>query len=157
MKQSKSGVLRLIAIFKLFKASTLIAVGIGALRLAHHGGENVLDHWASTIGINLDGRYVDTAISKISSISPHKLKDLGVGSFFYAALFLTEGTGLWLMKPWAEWFTTIITASLIPLEVFEIHHKPGLAKIAVLAINVAVVLYLVLRIRRERSEARKAS
>jgi uncharacterized membrane protein (DUF2068 family) len=154
MKQSKSGVLRLIAIFKLFKASLLIAVGIGALRLAHHGGEGVLDHWVSTLGFNTGDRYVDQAIGKVASISPQKLKDLGVGSFFYAALFLTEGTGLWLMKRWAEWFTTIITASLVPLEVFEIIHHPTFTKIAVLAINIAVVVYLALRIRRDRSEVR---
>lgn len=153
MKQSKSGVLRLIAVFKLFKASLLIAVGIGALRLAHNGGENVLEHWASEFGLSLGGHFVDEAIGKIASISPHKLKDLGVGSFFYAALFLTEGTGLWLQKRWAEWFTTIITGSLIPLEVFEIVHHFTVAKVGVFVINVAVVVYLILRIRKERSEA----
>lgn len=54
------------------------------------------------------------------------------------------------MKPWAEWFTVIITASLLPLEVYEIRH-PTIPKVVVLVINIAVVGYLVLWIRREGS------
>jgi hypothetical protein len=49
------------------------------------------------LGLNPGGRYVDRAISQIASIPPNKLKDLGVGSFVYAALFLTEGLGPLLM------------------------------------------------------------
>jgi uncharacterized membrane protein (DUF2068 family) len=151
MNNSQSGLIRLIAIFKLFKASLLIAVGVGAVKLIHNGGDGALDHWVALLGLNPGGRYVDRAISKVASIPPNKLKDLGVGSFVYAALFLTEGVGLWLMKSWAEWFTVIITASLLPLEVYEIHRHPTIAKSVVLIINVAVVVYLVLRIRSERS------
>ena len=59
------------------------------------------------------------------------------------------------MKPWAEWFTVIITASLLPLEVYEIHRHPTIPKVVVLVINIAVVGYLLLRIRRERSDVRQ--
>lgn len=83
------------------------------------------------------------------------MKDLGVGSFVYAALFLTEGIGLWLLKRWAEWFTVGITASLVPLEVWEIHHHPTAVKILVLMINIAVVGYLLYRIRKAGVEMRK--
>jgi uncharacterized membrane protein (DUF2068 family) len=151
-KTSKGGVLRLIAIFKFFKAATLIALGIAALKLFHHDRNATLDHWASLFGLNPGGRYLDRGITKVLSLPPNRLKDVGFGSFAYAALFLTEGTGLWLMKPWAEWFTTIITASLVPLEVYEIVRHPTAGKVVVLAINIAVVVYLVLRIRKERSK-----
>ena len=155
MKNSQSGLIRLIAIFKLFKASLLIAVGVGAVKLVHNSGDGTVEHWVTMLGLNPGGRYVDRAISKIASIPPDKLKDLGVGSFVYTALFVTEGLGLWLMKPWAEWFTVIITASLLPLEVYEIHRRPTIPKVVVLVINIAVVGYLLLRIRRERSDVRQ--
>ena len=152
MKKPQSGVIRLIAVFKLFKAATLIAVGVGALKLVHHDRESALEHLVSILGLNPGGRYVDRTVGKMMSISPRQLKDLGVGSFAYAALFLTEGIGLWLMKRWAEWFTVVITSSLVPLEVYEIYRHPTVGKVVVLAINIAVVVYLVLRIRREGSE-----
>jgi uncharacterized membrane protein (DUF2068 family) len=68
-----------------------------------------------------------------------------------AALFLTEGVGLWLAKCWAEWFTAIITASLVPLEIFEVHRHPTITKVIVLLLNIAIVVYLVVRIRREQT------
>ena len=151
MRASDAGVLRLIAVFKFFKAASLIAVGVAALKLAHTDQVAALDHWAARIGLAPGARYVDLAVGRITSIPPHRLRDVGLGSFVYAALFLTEGTGLWLRKRWAEWFTTIITGSLVPLEVYEIFRRPTAAKIAVTLINTGVVLYLVLRLRREQA------
>lgn len=66
----------------------------------------------------------------------------------YAALFLTEGIGLGLEKRWAEWLTVVITISLIPIEIYEIFHHTTPVKITVLLINIAIVAYLVYRIRK---------
>jgi uncharacterized membrane protein (DUF2068 family) len=74
---------------------------------------------------------------------------LGLVSFVYAGLFLTEGIGLWLLKRWAEWFTVIITSSLLPFEIYEIHRHPTPIKIVVILINVAIVGYLLYRIVKE--------
>jgi uncharacterized membrane protein (DUF2068 family) len=152
MDNSQSGLIRLIAVFKLFKAATLIAVGISALKLFHQGGEGTVEHWVRELGLNPGGRYVDMALGRIANVPPERLKDVGFGSFVYAALFLTEGAGLWLRKRWAEWFTVIITGSLIPLEIYEIHRHPTAGKVLVLAINIAVVVYLLIRIRREQGQ-----
>jgi uncharacterized membrane protein (DUF2068 family) len=155
MTKQDTGLIRLIAIFKLFKAITLIAVGFGALHLFHDGNPaDSVTLWIAKLGFNPGGHYVDLALGKLANIPPKDFKDLGIGSFVYAALFLTEGIGLWLAKPWAEWFTTIITSSLVPLEIFEIYRHPTAAKVIVLLLNIAIVVYLVLRIRKERSNLR---
>ena len=65
----------------------------------------------------------------------------------YAALFLAEGTGLWLEKRWGEWLTVIITSSLVPVEIYEIYRHPSAVKVAVLVINLGIVGYLIYRIR----------
>ncbi len=54
-----------------------------------------------------------------------------------------------LRKRWAEYFTIITTAGLIPLEVYEINRHVTAPKIVVLLINVAIVVYLVARIGRK--------
>ncbi len=154
MPSDNSRVLRLIAIFKLCKAALLIAVGISVLKLVH-GGSDTLERWVATLALKPGAHYLDEAIGKLASIPADRLKDAGFGSFVYAGLFLTEGLGLWLRKRWAEWFTVIITASLVPIEIYEIVHHPTVSKVIVLAINVAVVVYLVVRIRKERSDARQ--
>ena len=150
MKSSDTAVIRLIALFKLVKAITLIAIGVGALKLLHRDMGSTLDHWIAVSGLDPGNRWVERGIEKASNLSHAKVKGLGIVSFIYAGLFLTEGIGLWLMKRWAEWFTIIITSSLIPVEIYEIHHHPSAVKIVVLIINIAVVIYLLYRIRRDK-------
>jgi uncharacterized membrane protein (DUF2068 family) len=147
MNSSDGKLVRLIALFKLLKAALLIGVGIGALTMFHKDVTSVLQHWVSLLGLDPDNRYIDLALQKAAKLSPNKIKGLGIGSFLYAGLFLIEGVGLWLMRRWAEWLTVIITGSLVPIEVYEIYHRPTPIKILVLIINLAIVGYLLYRIR----------
>jgi uncharacterized membrane protein (DUF2068 family) len=152
MKSPHDRLLRLIAIFKFFKAGLLIAVGVGAFRLLHKDVGGVLEHWIMALRLDPEGQhFLDVALAKASHVSPAQIKKVGVGSFIYAALFLTEGTGLWLRKRWGEWLTIIITSSLVPVEIYEIHRHPSAVKVAVLIINIAIVAYLIYHMRTQRS------
>ena len=71
-----------------------------------------------------------------------------------AVVFATEGIGLWMQKRWAEWLTVIITASLIPLEVWELAHRPSFGIAAVLVANSAIVAYLAWHVVRSRAKHR---
>jgi uncharacterized membrane protein (DUF2068 family) len=150
VKSSHSRLLRLIALFKLLKAALLIAVAVGALKLLHKDVAGAVEHWVELLKLDPNNHYIDTALEKASNITPDKIKELGLGSMIYAGLFLTEGIGLWFEKRWAEWLTVIITSSLIPIEIYEIYRHPTPVEIAVLLINIAIVAYLVYRIRDKR-------
>jgi uncharacterized membrane protein (DUF2068 family) len=158
MRARNNGLLRLIAVFKLVKALTLIVLGVGALRLIRdNNAADAMIQMLTRFGFNPGGRYLDHALAKIVNLPPRDFRDLGIGSFVYAALFLTEGFGLWLAKSWAEWFTAIITGSLVPLEIFEIHRHPTIIKVIVLFLNVAIVAYLDVRIHKEQSSPTEVS
>jgi uncharacterized membrane protein (DUF2068 family) len=150
MKSSASRMLRLIAAFKLLKGVLLIVVGISALKLIHTDIGSWLTEWVIRFGLDPGGRHVGRFLLKAAELTPNRLKEIGVGSLVYSALFLTEGIGLWLLKRWAEWLTVIITASLIPVEIYEIYRHLTPVRILLLLINVAVVAYLVHRIRNDR-------
>jgi uncharacterized membrane protein (DUF2068 family) len=151
MKSADNRLVRLIAVFKLLKAILLIAVGMSVLHLLHKDVASVAEHWVKMLGLEPGNRYVDRALQRAGDLTPNKIKSLGVVSFIYAGLFLTEGIGLWLVKRWAEWFSVVITTSLVPVEVYEIYRHPSPIKILVLILNIAVVGYLAYRIRSERS------
>jgi hypothetical protein len=68
----------------------------------------------------------------------------------------TEGIGLWLEKRWAEWLTVIITSSLVPIEIYEIYRHPSPVKISVFLLNIAIVVYLVYRIRNSQHKSFEA-
>jgi uncharacterized membrane protein (DUF2068 family) len=144
---SHAQVLRLIAVFKLLKVATLIATGIGALKLIHRDVGTVLERWTSMINLDPGSTVVNHTIQRITLLSPHRIRELGIVSFLYAGLFFTEGLGLMLLKRWAEWFTVIITGSLVPIEIYELIHRLSVLKALVLLINIAVVFYLIHHIR----------
>jgi uncharacterized membrane protein (DUF2068 family) len=148
MKSSEDGLLRLIAIFKFLKASLLMALGIGLFRLIHRDVGVALEHWVRALHLDPGSHYVNLAMEKAAHLSPQQVRKIGFGSFLYAGLFLTEGAGLWLRKRWGEWLTVIITSSAVPVEIYEIHRHPSYAKIVVLALNVAIVIYLIYHVRR---------
>ena len=124
-----------------------MALGVGAFKLLHKDVADVAEHWIGVFRLDPTNRFIDAAVAKAANLSPDLIKKLGLGSFIYAGLFLTEGVGLWLLKRWAEWLTVIITSSLLPIEIYEIHRHVTPAKITALAINLAIVAYLIYRIR----------
>lgn len=147
---SHSRGLWLIAAFKLFKGLALLAVGVGVLRLLHKDAAAEMERWADLFRVDPDNLYIHRLLERFSNLDDRKLKELSVGTFFYSALLLTEGIGLSLGKRWAEYFTIIATSSFIPLEVYELAKQASLAKVMILLINIAVVAYLVIEVRRNR-------
>jgi uncharacterized membrane protein (DUF2068 family) len=151
MKTSQTKVVRLIALFKLLKGVLLIAVGVAALKLLHTDIASLVESWVAVLGLDQNSRFVGRALSTAAALTPNRVRDLIVGSFLYGGLFLTEGIGLWLLKRWAMWFTVIITGSFLPLEIYELTRHPSAGKIGLLAVNLALVGYLIRRIRDGRS------
>jgi uncharacterized membrane protein (DUF2068 family) len=152
MKRRSDRVILLIAIFKLAKSALLIAAGIGLLSLVHHDVARVLTRGAELIRVDPNGRTAHAAIAKLDGLGTTRQELLGAGTFLYAAIFGAEGACLLTRKRWAEWFTVIVTASFVPLEVYEIAREPHLVRIVVLVANLAIVAYLIWRLRRERGE-----
>jgi uncharacterized membrane protein (DUF2068 family) len=145
---TQSRILWLIASFKLFKGLALLALGLATIRLLHKDVSSEIERWADLIRVDPDNFYVHKVFEKLANLDDRKLRELGFGTFFYSALLLTEGTGLLLRKRWAEYFTIIATSSFIPLEIYEIVNRVTLGKIVLLAVNLAVVAYLVYEVRR---------
>jgi uncharacterized membrane protein (DUF2068 family) len=134
-------------LFKLAKALLLIIVGVGAIKLLHKDVAETVTHWVDVLGVDPDNRFIHKMAAKAFGITPAQLKAVSAGTFFYASLLLTEGIGLLLRKHWAEYFTVITTAALIPLEIYELVKHLTAPKMAVLTINIAIVWYLIVRLR----------
>lgn len=140
----------LIAIFKLVKGLLLLTAGIGAAALLHNGVESTLERWVNVLWIGRESRLVERLIEKVASIDRKQLELAEAGTFVYAALLLTEGTGLLLRQRWAEYLTIVITASFIPFEIYAMLGRFSFERVIVLIINIAVVIYLVRKVRRDR-------
>jgi len=143
-------IILLIAAFKLAKGLVLLAAGLGVLRLLRHDVAATAAHWVRSLRADPNDRLIHGILERYLGVSRRRLEEIGVGTFFYAAVFLTEGTGLALGKRWAEYFTIIVTGSFLPLEVYELARRLTVIRGAVLALNAAVLVYLIARVREYR-------
>jgi len=134
----------------LIKAALLISLGIGAIKLLHRDLAETLNDWIDLLRVDPDNRIIHWILNKLLAISPNQLKAASVGTFIYAAVLLTEGIGLLLRKRWAEYLTIIATSGLIPVELYEIARHVTVSRIGVLAVNLAIVAYLIWEVRRSR-------
>jgi len=148
-KQSRTDIwILLIGLFKLVKGVSLLMLGFGLLKLLHHDVAAVAEHWIEVLRVDPDNRFVHRALLKIFNVTPKQLKELSAGTFLYSAIFLTEGCGLLARRHWAEYMTLISTGLFIPLEVYEIYRHFTMVKLGVTIVNVAIVWYLAMRVKR---------
>lgn len=141
--------LLLIGVFKLFKGLGLLILGFGLLKLVHRDVAAVAQHWIEVLRVDPENRFIHRALLRIFNVTPKQLRELSAGTFLYAAIFLTEGSGLLARKHWAEYMTLISTGLFIPLEVYEMYRHFTLLRLAITLVNILIVWYLALRIRRK--------
>jgi uncharacterized membrane protein (DUF2068 family) len=149
--------LTLIAVGKWVKVCVLIAVGVVALAMFERTPSGILFEWADGLRIDPNSRYLHRAVTAVSGVTPRRLEEISFGTFVYAALFAVEGLGLWFQKHWAEYFTLAITGSFIPLEIYELVEKPNPAKGVTLVLNLAAMVYLLVRVAHRKKGGAGAS
>ena len=148
MTVPRTAALGLIGLFKLTKGSLLTAVALELAHLGPEGASDALVRWATRLHVDPDGRYLGPAIEWIAGLGEHRLRAVGAGLLAYGAVFLTEGIGLLLRQRWAEYVTLVVTASFIPLELYEISRHPDWLRSAVGLVNLGIVWYLARGLQR---------
>jgi len=144
-------VLRLIAVDRAIHFVVLAALAVAVFAFAankpmlERSFMRVLTDLQSGVGgpANSASGGIEGELTRLFAISVRNLELAGVVLIAYAVLEGTEAVGLWYGKRWAEYLTFLATALLVPLEVYEISHRPTVLKGLTLAINVAIVVYLV--------------
>lgn len=142
-------VLRLIAALELVKGLLAGAVGFLVMTLSHHDIVETLNSWLRALGLDPDAHILHKVVAWCAGIPVAKLRLAGDVFYLYAVLYLTVAVGLWLDQTWAEWLTIVITGLLIPYEISEMFQHITLTMVLLFVLNVAVVLYLGIRVRRK--------
>ena len=145
MARKRNGYLVLIAVFRLVKAVFLVAGGFGALKLLNPRVAHRVAGWIASLPFAGEHDIVRRVLVFITHLSPQRAGLIAAGLFAYAALFIVEGVGLLMQREWAEWVTLIATVSFIPFEVVEVVRKPTASRWIVIALNVAIAVYLLVR------------
>ncbi len=145
--------LTLIAIgaFKLAKCALLLAFGVALIRYRDQDLGMLASNWMDRLWL---GRpYFSQAIMNLSFLSQKTIDEFAVGAFVYSVLLAIEGVGLCLRRRWAEYLTVIITASLLPFEVYKLYHGVTFWGVSITVANLAILAYLVRQLITKESRA----
>ena len=95
------------------------------------------------LGFNFDHSKLVGLFQHALTLSPGWLTLLALGLAAYAAIEVVEGVGLWLARRWGEYFAMVATSLGLPLEILDLSRKVTVTALIFLAVNLALVVYLV--------------
>lgn len=148
----------LIAAYKVLSALLFVLVGLGAFHLMHRDVDDFAWHTlVEVLHRNPESRVVNFLLEKAELLNEPLLRRIGFVAFCYAAVCLAEGIGLYLEKVWGEVLTLLITASFLPFEIHELFRRITSIRVAVLAINLVVLGYLMYLVIEKAARRAKES
>jgi uncharacterized membrane protein (DUF2068 family) len=145
------GLLKLVAVERFAKGLALIAGSVVAYHVASNRGSILAEverlllafrPLGNELGLHLTNSPLVLRVEGWLSGSGTPVELAALALLAYGALQIVEGVGLWGGWRWAEYLAVVATSAFIPLEVYEIVHKPTPLKISALVLNIAVVAYL---------------
>ena len=146
-------ILRLLAVERWIRGLIVVLLGVAVLRLesTQVSLQKLFDEdlrslkpFFDQIHFNVSDSATIRSIEKVLHAKPSTLNLIAAGLFFYGALQIVEGIGLWSLERWGEYVAVVGTTLFIPLEIYELTDKISWLKISALVVNLAAVAYLVL-------------
>jgi Predicted membrane protein len=146
--------LKLIALFKIAKGALLLVLGVSLVFLnARTRWMDALSNWiADEILLEHSKAVAYFAPQTASGACGRHCGPRVFWRFFYSAVLFTEGIGVYMQQRWAELLMIFATASLIPLEVRHLWHRPGLVGVLILLANCFIVWFLYRVLKRDKAK-----
>jgi uncharacterized membrane protein (DUF2068 family) len=148
--------LKLIALFKIAKGLLLLILGVLLLFLnTRSGWMDGLSNWIANEILLQHSRAVSYLLQNLqAALAGGMLRATGFLSLLYAALFFTEGIGVYMRQRWAAWLMIFECAGLIPIEVHHLWHRPGLVGGLILLANCFIVWFLYRVLKSDKGTTR---
>jgi len=92
--------------------------------------------------LNPERRFWTQLALRIGQLTEARVLWAALGTFIYSLFSGVEGVGMMFRAGWAGWLAIGESAFFIPIEVFELVHRPSWTLVGILALNVFIVWYL---------------
>jgi uncharacterized membrane protein (DUF2068 family) len=147
--------LKLIALFKIGKGVLLLVLGVSLLFLnARTRWLDAFSNWIADEILLEHSKAVAYLLHKLQAVlAGGTLRATGFLALFYTAILFTEGIGVYMQQRWAEFLMVFATATLIPIEIRHLWHRPGLVGALILLANCFIVWFLYRVLKRDKPKA----
>ena len=142
---------RTVAVMEALKGLIVLGAGFGLLALLHHDVRHVAESLVTRLHLNPGRPSIGVFLEAAARVTDVQLWGGAALAAVYALMRGAEACGLWFGRRWAAWLGAVGGAIYLPVEVYELWHRPGPLKAATLAVNLMVVAYLVRLLRRGRA------
>ncbi len=148
--RSHAAGMQAIIFYKLAKAVFAALVGFGALSALRSGAEALSATLAQVLLDHVTRAWALQAATLIVTAGTTAHVKIAAGAAFGDGLLsAVEGFALRAGHWWAPWLVVVGTSVLLPWEVVEVVKHPHWGRVLVLVVNLGVVVYLLLGVRKE--------
>lgn len=137
-----SGGVRIVAVLEVAKGALVLAAGFGLFTLLHRDVQAVAERIVEHFHLNPASRYPRILLDAAGALTDERLVVLAMGAIAYSTLRFIVAYGLWMERRWAEWFAVVADGLYIPIEIYELWRRVTWIRFGLLAVNVAIVVYL---------------
>ncbi len=134
--------MHLVALFEGLKGLLVLLAGFELLAFIHKDVHLAAVRLVEHFHLNPASHYPRIFLDLSEHVTDTKLWGIAIAAAVYCIVRLTEAVGLWLKRPWAEWFAVLTGGMYIPVELFEVVRAVTWPRVTVLTVNVGVVAYL---------------
>lgn len=147
------GALRAVAGFEALKGAVALAAGLGLLGLLHHDLHRLALSLIGHVGLSPGARYPALLLGELDRLQHTPTRWLVLAVAAYVALRWAEAWALWRGAAWGEWLGAVSGALYLPFELRHLLHRPSVAGVAVVALNLLLVAWLAWRCWQRRRGA----
>jgi uncharacterized membrane protein (DUF2068 family) len=150
---SHSKGLRAVAALEALKGAIVLLAGFGLLSLLGHDATRFAEHLVARLHLNPAHHYPHIFIEAMRNANHRNVSLLAGLAALYSAVRFVEAYGLWRQHRWAEWLAALSGAIYVPAEIYELLHHATWLKASALAVNLAIVGYMVWLLTERRRMA----
>ena len=133
---------RQIAALEFIKGALVLLTGAGLIEMIHTGAQRAAEDVVRLFHLNPSSRYPRIFLDLADAADDRRLWLLAGGALTYATVRFVEAWGLWRERRWAAWFGLASGLIYVPIEIVEVIERLTAARVAMLAVNAAVVWVL---------------
>lgn len=140
--------LRTVAALEAAKGLVVLFTGFGLFALVHQDVQHFAETLVRHAHLNPASHTPRIFLEYAGKLDDARLLQLAAAALAYSGVRLVEAYGLWFDRAWGEGFAAASGAIYLPFELRELYERPSWLVAGLLALNLAVVAFMVYSLRR---------
>ena len=146
--------LRTVAALEAVKGLVVLLTGFGLFALVHQDVQHFAETLVRHAHLNPASHTPRIFLEYAGKLDDARLLQLAAAALAYSGVRMIEAYGLWFGRAWGEGFAAASGAVYLPFELRELYDRPGWLAAGLLALNLAVVAFMIYSLRRRIAAGR---